>query len=206
MNRCIASFGGVRAVMLGTMRSLVVGLCLWALPAFADPPSLPLPTVTGTKIHIVTSQSRMYSNNLIWGGTHLGPTYNYGLQPGTWTEIDARPWFDSTFETNGIGIFVSGIVIITNPSSTEAADIHVTFARPSDTTAACGTIDQYGAAYIFQASLGSMGGVRSNAAAMIPVENGKFKACYTVSTSGNYYDTPPHASYGLNFTPQFWVE
>lgn len=186
--------------------AVVLAASAFGRPAIADPPSLPLPTVTGTKIHIVTSQSRMYSNNLIWGGTHLGPTYNYGLQPGTWTEIDARPWFDSTFETNGLGVFVSGIVIITGANSSETADIHVTFARPSDTGVPCGTIDQYGAAYIFQAALSGVGGVRSNAAAMIPVEGGKFKACYWVSTSGNYYDTPPHASYGLNFTPQYWVE
>lgn len=192
--------------ILGRMLAALLMVGTLFQPALADPPSLPLPTITGTKIHIVTSQSRMYSHNLVWGGTHLSQELDYGIQPNTWTIIDARPWFDPTFATNAVGLFVSGIVIITAPNANETSDIRVTFARPSDPTTACGTIDTYGAAYIFQAAQGGIGGVRSTASAMIPIESGQFKMCYTVSTPGNYYDTPPHASYGLNFTPQYWVE
>jgi hypothetical protein len=178
-----------------------------SVAALADPPSLPLPTVTATKLHVVTSEVRLFSNDLVWGGTNLGAPNNYGIQPGQWVTIDARPWFDPTFATNATGIFLSGILIITSPNAAEDPNLTVTFARPSDPVTTngspCGGIDAFGAAYIFQAAIGGVGGVRSTGSAMVPVETGQFKVCYAVSTTGDY---PAHASYGINFTPQYWVE
>lgn len=157
---------------------------------------LPLPTVPFTRGHVTTSQARMYSNNLVWAGAHLGAGNNYGMPVNQWVLVDARPWFDSDFETKAAALFAAGIEIITGPNPSITADMRITFARPSDLSA-----DING--YIGQAALAGYGGVRSGMATIIPVEAGFFKTAMMVMTAGDYPNAP---AYGVNLTPQFWLE
>lgn len=163
---------------------------------------LPLPTIAVVRTHITTSQVRMYSNNLVWGGS-LGPgdPNNYGMPFNQWVLVDARPWFEAAFATLGVGIFSSGIEIITNPNAGLTADVRCTFARPSDTTA-----DING--YINQSVISGYGGVRSGLSTIIPVEGGFFKAAITGLANGSVptQSYPATPAFGINLTPQQWME
>ena len=45
------------------------------------------------------------------------------------------------------------------------------------------------------------GGARSNMSMVIPLTDGKFKCCFTTTTSGIW---PSHPNYGVNLTLQLW--
>lgn len=152
------------------------------------PPSLPW--VSCGEIAVCTAQVKMYSNNVVWGGTHLSPAY--GAQPDTWVEVDLKPL---GVPVDAKAAFLSGILIITNPAQSEIADMRITFARPSDP-------DAIPTDYIGQTCIQGDGGQRSNMACWVPLENGSFKFFYHVTSEGSY---PDHPCYGVNLSVQAWV-
>lgn len=204
MSHCVALGGSIKAAMLAAMRSLVAALCLMGGPAFAEPPALPLSWVKLSEIYYTPSQVRMYGsggNTLNCGGapcnavyvqTNLPSGQNEGPQAlATPVTVDLTPF---GVATDAKVAWLSGVLIITHGTTAEDADIHVTFAANGS------TIDC--SRYIGQTVEGNLGGgQRSNISVMVPLNEGKFQFCYSLSTSGAW---PTNSSYGINLSLQAW--
>jgi hypothetical protein len=192
------------------MRALsAILICLIATAARADPPANPVPWVQLTEIYYTPSQVRLYGSgddpnrncltvicNAIYVQTHLsGEGVNFGQQsPNTPTTVDLTgPPYN--LPSDAKAAFLTGMLIITHGTTSETADIHLTAGAYGDNAFDC-------AFYLGQTIEASVGnGQRSNAAFWVPLTNGKFKFCYSLSTSGQW---PTNSSYGINFSLQMW--
>lgn len=174
-------------------RYLVAAMVLVPSLAIAEPPTLPLEWQEVDHLYITTGPARMYSNNVVWGGTHMGAGDYGASQEGQWHTVDLQPW---GVDEDAKVAFLSGILIITSGTTNEIADMTIVFRRPGDNYTTCDK-------YMGQATLSGFGGQRSGFASWVPVKWGKIEFCYKVSTPGTW---PAHAAYGVNLSIQGWAD
>lgn len=156
-------------------------------------PTLPLPWIKASEIYFTTSPSRMYANNAVYVGTHLGAN-NYGTQGANqWHLVDLKP-FGVT--SDAIAAFLSGLLIITHGNAAETADLCIVFRQPGD--ASCPTTAYIG--QTIEAAVG--GGQRSTMGTWVPLSGGCLEFSYSVNTPG---DWPANSSYGINLSLQAWA-
>lgn len=179
--------------------------------ARAEPPTLPLPWVKLSEIYYTPSQARLYGSggasincgkpvthtnpcNAVYVQTHLPTGSNEGPQAqNTPHVVDLVPY--GVAEDAKVA-WLSGLLIITHGSSSEIADIMVSFAAENDAAFNCSK-------YIGQTIEAATGsGQRSNFSTMVPLTNGKFKFCYRLATPGGQY--PSQSSYAINLSLQAW--
>lgn len=155
-------------------------------------PSLPLPWLKASEVYFTTSAARLYSNNVVYVGTHLGED-NYGTQGADqWHLVDLKPYGVSS---DAISAFLSGVLIITHGITPETADMRIVFRRPGDLS--CSTEAMIG--QVIEGAIG--GGQRSTMATWVPLEDGCFAYSYSLSTPG---DWPVNSGYGVNLSLQAW--
>ena len=91
--------------------------------------------------------------------------------------------------------FLSGLLIITRGTTSETADITLTFRRPGDGTPCTKYLGQAVEAH-------SGGGQRSPISSWVPLDDGKFEFCYRIMTPGSW---PTNSAYGINMSLQAWT-
>lgn len=161
----------------------------WAPPA--PPPPTPTPWVRMTELNCANTQVMMYQENVVYGSTNLSP--NWGFQAGSWITTDLTPYgvpLDAKFA------FLSGMLVISHGTTSETANVTITFRIPGDTTA--DPIQYLG--QTLEAAVG--GGVRSNAAMWVPIKDGKIEWLYKTAPIPALY--PAYSAYAVNFTLQCW--
>jgi len=156
-------------------------------------PSLPLPWFKATEVYFTTSPARLYSDNAVWFGTHLGAG-DYGPQgEAQWHSVDLKPY---GVASDAISAFLSGVLIITHGTASETADMKIVFRKPGD--ASCPVSATMG--QVVEAHVG--GGQRSTMSTFVPLSNGCFEYSYTLSTPG---DWSANSGYGVNLSLQAWA-
>lgn len=156
-------------------------------------PALPLPWVKASEVFFTPSPARLYPNNAVYVGTHLG-SGNYGTQgESQWHTVDLKPF---GVAGDAITAFLSGMLIITHGTTPETADLQIVFRKPGD--ASCPTSAVLG--QTIEASV--YGGQRSTMATWVPLLNGCFQYSYYISTPGNW---PQNSGYGINLSLQAWA-
>ena len=117
-----------------------------------------------------------------------------GLAPGIWHGIDVTAL---GVPRDAIAVFISGLLIISHGWTPETCSLTMAFRAPGSQTLAGNYIFQTIEAAIF-------GGQRSNAAAMIPVKNGKFEMNWSQSSPTDKM-WPEVCSYGVNLRASAYV-
>ena len=117
-----------------------------------------------------------------------------GLAPGVWHETDITPL---GVPRDTIAILISGLLVLTHGWSIETCNLTVAFRAPGSVTLAGNYIFQTIEAAVF-------GGQRSNAAAMIPVKNGKIELQWNQSSKAGLV-WPEVCAYGVNLRVQAYV-
>lgn len=151
---------------------------------------MPLPWLKLDELYVTPSPARIYSGNVVYVergvAVPLGPQ-----QAGVWHMVDLVPYGVSP---DAKVAFLSGMLLITHGTTPELADLKVVFKRPSDSTGCEKYMGQ-----VIETDVN--GGQRSGFASWVPLEDGLFVYCYTVTTPGGY---PEHSSYGINLSLQAW--
>lgn len=179
-------------------------LCASASHAWAEAPSLPLPFVKITELYVTTSASRLYGpDNAVYVMTHGQPGTAYGpQQTGVWHTVDLAPF---GVAADAQAAYLTGLLIITGGTTGEIADLHVGFRRPGDTTPCSKYLGQTSSVthviYLNEAWASLAGGQRTNMSTWVPLADGKFEFCYTLSTGGSW---PTNPAYGINLSLQAW--
>lgn len=178
---------------------LAVALVLCALlppRSAAAQSTLPPVWAKADAIYVNTGPPRQWqgpvrATNCDWDGkacTDAGPA------SGTWATVDlsASPW---SIPENAVAAQLSGILVITQGTKVEIADLGVIFRAPGSTTVKCDTDNYMGQAV--EASVGN--GIRSGMATWVPVVDGKIEYCWYRSTPGTY---PANSAYAVNLSIQ----
>lgn len=145
----------------------------------------PLPFVEVSRVFFCTAQDRIYSNNAVYA--MIGTAMPAGPQKSNvWNRVDLKPW---GVPADAKVALMSGILIITHGTEQQLADMHITFRRPSDTTA---DVTKY-CGQICEASIG--GGQRVPFSAWVALEDGVFDWAFWIAEPHGW---PTYASYGIN--------
>lgn len=152
--------------MTDRARQTALGL-LFCSSAFAQPAYQEC-----DKIGVITKHPAGGASVTGWN-TYTGT----GLRDGQWNLVDIRT--NSNLGTiAGIkAVFISGILIITNPDREAAADMHVAFRAPGQNGFTC-------ADYSGQSTLTGYGGNREPIGLWVPVVNNLIEVCWTRATVG----------------------
>lgn len=116
----------------------------------------------------------------------------FNMTPGYWYDIDVTKL---GVPADAIGVFVSGLLIITHGSTQDQVNLTAAFRSPGDTLA-CGnyqlqTLDPWAG-----------GGQRTNAATWVPVKNGRFQFCWNTNQVQQY---PVGSAVGINLSLQAYL-
>lgn len=196
---------GNRDSIRGMRISPVVVLAILATPAFAEPPVLPMPWVKLSEIYYTPTQVRLYGSggvalncgnqpcNAVYVQTHLPSGTNEGPQAqNTPITVDLTPF---GVASDAKVAFLSGVLTITHGTTTETADLKITFAAADEGPMDCGK-------YLGQTIESAVGGgQRSNMATWVPLTSARFRFCYSLSTPGAW---PANSSYAINLSLQAW--
>lgn len=128
---------------------------------------------------------------VIFLNTHSQPD---GLAPGVWHTLDVAAL---GVPQDAVAVFLSGLLIISHGWSPETCSLTMAFRAPGSQDLAGNYIFQTIEAAIF-------GGQRSNAAAWLPVKNGKFEMHWTQSSPRDKA-WPETCAYGVNLRASAYV-